>query len=84
MVDGCDVLALVPMVYDGALDHRAWQTFLSALNMRLLGSSSGLHLQRLGAKQSGHVLAGVGIDLHARHRYRPVPLDGVHPLRRQR
>lgn len=62
MATSDDVLALVPLVYDASLDPHAWLPLLNALNSRLSGSCSVLHLQRPGQGRRGDVMAAVGVE----------------------
>ncbi len=64
-----DVLALVPMIYDAAVDPTRWQPFLETLNRRLDGASSVLVFQRIAGPQSGLVMAAVGVDDKDQERY---------------
>lgn len=62
--------ALVPLIYEAALEPRAWQPLLNAFTSIVGGESSVLHLQRLSAgAQAGQVVAAVGVDAAAERRY---------------
>jgi DNA-binding CsgD family transcriptional regulator len=64
-----DVLALVPLIYQAAVDPDQWQPFLEAVNTRYDGAGSVLHLQCLPGPQSGQVMAAVGVDTRDQQRY---------------
>ena len=69
MATSDDVLALVPLVYDASLDPEAWLPLLDALNSRLGGISSVLHLQRIGHGRRGDVMAAVGVETARQQEY---------------
>lgn len=64
-----DVLALVPLVYDASIDAQSWLPLLNALNNRLGGACSVLHLQRAGVGRRGDVMAAVGVDQGRQQQY---------------
>lgn len=69
MANAGDVLLLVPLIYEASIDASQWTAFLQALNTRLDGATSALHLQCTNSCQTGHIMAAVGVDGASCQRY---------------
>jgi DNA-binding CsgD family transcriptional regulator len=56
------VLALMARIYDAVLEPGRWNDFLRALNEVIDAECAAMHLQSLRVRQSGRILAAVGVD----------------------